>query len=342
MKDSPNLDLLRSVAISLVVFSHLNLKLGWVGDQIELIARTGVGIFFVHTCVVLLQSLERHGEGFAPFMVRRALRIYPLSIVVVSLMAFGSWAGGLVVVDPMQVLSNVLLIQNLTWHGSIPGPLWSLPYEVQMYLFLPAMFLLVRRGLVSIVVLWALVVVVVLAIPSLTLIQYVPCFLAGVLSYGLSKRVTPRFSPAVLFFVLAVGVAAIMGLSSAGVPYLPLQWGLCLTLGLTIPLCRQLTYKPLASLAKTVAKYSYGVYLTHLFAIAFGFNIFGDQPLVVRFALFAFVIFAFPRVAYRWIEAPGIRLGARLADRLKRQKEIAAADRGGRSPAAVVQPHIEG
>jgi len=47
----------------------------------------------------------------------------------VLLVAVGSYAGG--AFDGWAVLSNVLLVQNITGHESRPLPLWSLPYEVQ-------------------------------------------------------------------------------------------------------------------------------------------------------------------------------------------------------------------
>ena len=84
-RDLVNLDLLRTVAVTLVFVDHLAGAADFrgLGD----IGRLGVLIFFVHTSLVLMLSLERLGlSGFRlyfTFLVRRIFRIYPLSILVV-------------------------------------------------------------------------------------------------------------------------------------------------------------------------------------------------------------------------------------------------------------------
>src|SRR5271166_1310398 len=86
-KDSANLDVLRAIAVMCVFFSHLfhfsrgggETEFGWHLGQL------GVLMFFVHTSLVLMFSLERSSGKdagvFVPFYVRRAFRIYPLSMV---------------------------------------------------------------------------------------------------------------------------------------------------------------------------------------------------------------------------------------------------------------------
>ena len=100
-------------------------------------------IFFVHTSLVLMLSMQRmkkfNGMGLVwTFYVRRFFRIYPLSIVTVVLVF---WLGipeqALAVFQSpsrLDWLSNLLLIQNLSRSRSAIAPLWSLPWEVQMYL----------------------------------------------------------------------------------------------------------------------------------------------------------------------------------------------------------------
>src|SRR5207249_6404641 len=56
---------------------------------LEQLGRLAVLFFFVHTCLVLMLSLERQTAKFGLhnlhwiFMTRRAFRVYPLSIAVV-------------------------------------------------------------------------------------------------------------------------------------------------------------------------------------------------------------------------------------------------------------------
>ena len=89
-----NLDALRSLAVLSVVIQHL-----WhqcvdvhlctyshtVNDVLSTLSFTGVMFFFVHTCLVLMLSLQRSPEykRGAAFLVRRAFLIYPLSCATV-------------------------------------------------------------------------------------------------------------------------------------------------------------------------------------------------------------------------------------------------------------------
>src|SRR4030095_13313297 len=83
--ESANLDLLRAIAVLAVVAHHALQFVGFEGGP----GRFGVLIFFVHTCLVLLISLERLDDGrpglIRSFYMRRAFRIYPLSIACVAL-----------------------------------------------------------------------------------------------------------------------------------------------------------------------------------------------------------------------------------------------------------------
>ncbi|HEY4054343.1 MAG TPA: acyltransferase family protein, partial [Terriglobales bacterium] len=132
----PNLDLLRALAVLFVLFDHSATALGFRGAgfvRFEWLGRAGVLFFFVHTCCVLMMSLERD-SNLIRFYVRRAFRIYPLSIAAVLC------AIPVVSLHPWEWISNLGLIQNLTFARDSFGSIWSLPLEVQMYLFLPFIF----------------------------------------------------------------------------------------------------------------------------------------------------------------------------------------------------------
>lgn len=325
---SSNLDGIRAIAVCLVVLSHVLLMLG-VSEHPDLysvhaMGRVGVAIFFVHTTLVLMQSLDRHGSSAIPFYIRRFFRIYPLSVVAVLFAAAVSLGVG-AQVDQGQVLSNLLLVQSITEHRSAPDPLWSLPFEVQMYLVLPAIYLLTKSRHADT---WAAAllgasVVAVLAVPpdslAFRLGQLVPCFLPGVVAYVLSQRVQAKSSPLLLLgVVIGLGVIAIPMLAAAGIPEVPLLWLLCLVLGVTIPYCRDFKHERLEYGTKTIATYSYGIYITHTFAL--GMVGASDDPTVAQWLAMMILLVGLPYVCYHGIEKRGIALGARLADRWEASK----------------------
>ena len=177
-KLSPNLDLLRTVAVLCVFVSHLLFVFGV--RSFGSLGHVGVILFFVHTSFVLMGSLERlqldggsNWQLVTGFWCRRFFRIYPLSILFVVLIAMFSipaepgavygWIGW------RAFFSNLALTQNLTYDKNILGVLWTLPLEVQMYVMLPALYFVVRgrRRYLSLG-LWAVSVVLALVIPAIS------------------------------------------------------------------------------------------------------------------------------------------------------------------------------
>lgn len=322
-QENPSLDLLRSCAVGLVVVCHLAENLRWwvPGYSVNTLGRIGVAVFFVHTSLVLMLSLERQGGAAVPFFIRRFFRIYPLSATVVLLLALAKWWWD---ISLDGLLSNLLLIQNISGAKSTPPPLWSLPYEVQMYIFLPLLFAVTqaRRPLLRVGLLLAGAVLLVLALRradafAYGLLQFVPCFIPGVLAYTLRKQ-EKRYGPAMLFGgVLVPACIMVPALVAQGWPETQLFWVVCIALGLVIPLCRPIRGRALARASKTVATYSYGIYLTHLFAMAAGFLMLAAMPAVVQWAMFLAALVVMPYVAYHWVERPGIALGVRLAQKLR-------------------------
>jgi peptidoglycan/LPS O-acetylase OafA/YrhL len=339
---NPNLDLLRSLAVLAVFATHqLESMAGCrpggcsaFGVNTHFLGQAGVLIFFVHTSLVLMQSLERTRtnlcgwELIRHFYIRRAFRIYPLSICLIVLSitlsippnALGApyrWEG------LNWALSNLLLVQNVTHSGDVSNPLWSLPYEVQMYLMLPVLFLSLgaagRReaertkgsGLSRLAMIYAAGLALSVAHP---LFRYLPCFLAGVAAYQLSGAVPARL-PGWLWCPTITGAIALYAMTPYDVRLK--AFPLCLLIGVTIPRF-QANSGAIAAAAAQIAKYSYGIYLCHtpiLWLLYRKLTVPGWQ----RPILAAIGTVAVSLACYHAIERPLIRIGGRLASRLSQE-----------------------
>ena len=336
-----NLDILRSIAVMAVFVTHaLQVSTGAkVGDHFVFgvetysLGRIGVLIFFVHTSLVLMQSLERTGRNLSGwpliryFYLRRAFRIYPLSICLVLLsITFSIPQNALGVPYKWHginwLLDNLLLIQNISDNRVVSAPMWSLPYEVQMYLILPILFLMLS-GLRSSARLIPVYIIGGLLSLRHPVFRYLPCFLAGVIAYKLLGIVRPRLSawlwcPAVICVVV---LYVRMG------PFSETSWFkddlICLTIGALIPLFQK-TAGPITAIASHLAKYSYGIYLCHvpiMWLLYRELTIPDWQRLIWLVIATGLVSMA----CYHAIEHPLIQIGTRLANRASPTPELAAA-----------------
>jgi peptidoglycan/LPS O-acetylase OafA/YrhL len=324
---SPNLDFLRAIAVLLVYFFHLFIT---TGPRLpDFLAQFGVILFFVHTSLVLMFSLERidlRGQRFfATFYLRRLFRIYPLSILCVCVIIFFQlprapwwpWTQP----DASTILANLLLYTEFTYKPVVTSVLWSLPYEVAMYAVLPFCYLAGKAyGIRGILALWGLAVIGGIVQPyisgRLALAQFAPCFIAGVacyfMGYGVRRRPLPFFGWPLILLVAA-------GIQALGNYYEYEQvarWTLCLMIGLTAPFFAELNQPALNKGAEVLARYSYGIYLTHLHAQWAALVVLKDQPAAVRYAVLIGLSIGLPVALYHLVEAPMIRLGSRLAARL--------------------------
>jgi peptidoglycan/LPS O-acetylase OafA/YrhL len=328
----PNLDALRAFAVLLVLADHVletiaSLDGGSFHPVDRSLGRLGVLLFFVHTCFVLLASLERGGgSGWTlarAFYVRRAFRIYPLAIVcVLAVIAAGVPARPWETFrfpDAIELASNLLLVTNLTARPEVLAPLWCLPVELQMYALLPAIFLAARsRDPARVAALYLLALGAALLLPRLSprfgMVAYAPCFLAGVVGFAMSGRVRPRFPAwAWMPFLGTLALAFVALETAAGGHQVPMQAVVCLAVGVAIPAFAQSTQAAFNRATHAVAKYSYGIYLFHLPALWLAFY---RLPLESRLAqsLVALVVLAALAIGgYHLIEAPLIRRGARLS-----------------------------
>ena len=274
---------------------------------------------------------------YLPFLIRRCFRIYPLSMVVVLTVFFcklpvAHLRGGIflgVHLDFAGLLSNLFLCQNLTQTESIVAPLWSLPIEMHMYLVLPLLFIVVRYlpSLAGILLLWMLsVAAAFLATQSIHLqrygiedfLIYVPCFLAGVVAYQFSKR----SSLGLPFFLWPVVIALLTALCLLNPLSYSGPWFLCLLLGIAIPQFREMSNPLLKQICLNIAKYSYGIYLTHFILIWWAFQGMGQVGRPLQWFLFLAATVSLPVFLYHVIEEPMIKLGARLAKHLSADRVV--------------------
>lgn len=342
LRESPNLDFLRSMAVLsvlgfhvLMLFEKRHSPYATPFGFFHSVGNWGVLIFFVHTSLVLMFSLERMHlrfpgkPSYIPFITRRVFRIFPLSmfiaalVMVLKLPVANVDAGGTFVTAHLSwagVLANLFLWQNLSHTTSVIAPLWSLPYEMQMYLFLPPLFLFVRsvRRVWPVLLLWVLAMLVGrhsaglerLGVPDF--IIYVPCFLSGILAYKLTK--TWRLNLPAWLWALVLAVITVAYL------YNPLprnSWYCCLLLGLAIPQFQEMK-KPVARKAfQIIARYSYGIYLTHFISIWLAFQVMANANLWTQWMILLATVILFPFACYHLVEEPMIRVGEKVASRLR-------------------------
>jgi peptidoglycan/LPS O-acetylase OafA/YrhL len=340
-----NLDVLRAVAVLCVLLDHLLWRIladDWHYVE-QVLGRTGVLLFFVHTALVLMRSsqgLYATADGTAgwvkAFYVRRWFRIYPLSIAVVAFIVVTALPAG---TTRGMIAANVLLIQNLVGSPNLESVLWTLPIEIQMYVLLPLCFLFARRGARPAFGLFLAAVLVgipiclthpkqELSITPLALAIFGPCFMSGVLAYGIlssagaqRRRFDGKWWPLILLAAVAVFSLALQPAWNS-----PIRgWPLPLTVGLMIPLFSDMPSSFLSKAAKVVAKYSYSIYLLHVPLLIIAF-VKTPGSLAVHLAVFGVLMIVVPYLAYRFIEDPGIRIGQRIAGVISRRAPARAPD----------------
>jgi len=353
-----NLDLLRSLAVLAVMVDHLVPTWRYCGLRVSdwwqlltaHIGQAGVIAFFVHTSLVLMESLQRLSGGeplrrgtVLRFYLRRFLRIYPLALVCITLVVVldlpaVTWREALPP-TPQVVLANQWLVQNLVTGRSVLGPLWSLPYEVQMYVVLPALYLLATtaRGPRWLGVLLGAAVLGALVLGEFTggrlnMAAYLPCFLCGVICFVLRQRVRLPQWPS------GGWIAALAGLFGgyawlhwgAGKPSAVAGWCFALLLSLAILLFADSRRPRLNRCTQWIARYSYGLYLLHVPVLWLVFHRWRLQSLPVGLLVYLGVSTAAAVIAFHLVEAPMVALGQRLTQRT-RASAAAASELSARS-----------
>jgi peptidoglycan/LPS O-acetylase OafA/YrhL len=296
-QESANLDMLRSVAVMLVLGSHVLVAFGlpWEGTAIGVAGRLGVMAFFIHTSLVLMMSLarleERPGSLVGRFYIRRAFRIYPLAILAVLLVvAFGipeHFQRSYEAPTAMEFWSNLALMQNVIHARSLSGPLWSLPFEVQMYLLLPFFYVIGKRVghplsiLAAGFAIWYAEHRLDSATGLRPLLNYAPWFCMGIAAAF--RRTVPRL-PA---FLYTLSLACFLGgtlLANKFLGYGALygEWALGAAFSLSIPMFVEIQSGAARAVFHLIARYSYGIYLSHLPILWFAVERLAGYPVASR------------------------------------------------------------
>jgi peptidoglycan/LPS O-acetylase OafA/YrhL len=334
-----NLDILRSVAVLLVLADHALVFVGLGKGWAPWLGGAGVQAFFVHTSLVLMASLERDGAPARKawvwrFYVRRAFRIYPLACVVIAIVLLlhlppagakstYEW------ISRSTALANFALVQNLANRPSVLAVLWTLPLELQMYAALPFCYLVARRNsrewLLALVALSIAVAAVyawgiepahrVPGMNRLNVLRYVPSFLMGVFAYStLRRRSGSSWAlPAWTWLpIILITLAVYLLTRTVSDGWWPVQVAFCAVLAFAIPKVRDAGNSAFARGAHVLATYSYGVYLFHLPALHVGFTMLPGKPMALQVTVATAVLAACCFVGHHAIEKPGIALGQRI------------------------------
>ena len=330
---SANLDLLRAIAVLCVFTNHLldtvtRLRWGSLG-------RFGVILFFVHTSLVLMYSLDRMQHATetdsrltVAFWLRRIFRIYPLALLTVLVVILFhiplrphgtyTWIG------LKGFVSNLALTQNLTASRGVLGVLWSLPLEVQMYVLLPFAYLICRNTRYRSLALW------ILSIPAgiyvfrlnwrLDVFHYAPCFASGIVAYDLS-RAHPRFARLLPAWIWPIGIFAAIVLfgprddMGLGVK-LPRAWILSLAVAVLWVAVKESSPSPLTAVAHWIADRSYGIYLSHTILFWLFLHKLAIYSIWLRVPALALTCVLVPALLYRYVERPLMLVGNHISRRI--------------------------
>jgi peptidoglycan/LPS O-acetylase OafA/YrhL len=138
----------------------------------------------------------------------------------------------------------------------------------------------------------------------------------GALAYKLTRSKVPIWSshswiPAILLVLVTIGGLALT-------LKVPAEWLLCLALALLFSNIRDMKSSWITKSSHVVAKYSFGIYLFHLFAFWISFHLLtGLRSTILRVATAIAITGVASFVGFHLIEDPLIRAGKTIAGRLR-------------------------
>jgi peptidoglycan/LPS O-acetylase OafA/YrhL len=341
---------LRGIMAWWVVLGHVSLSFDW---HLPLIDKNtlAVDVFILLSGFVIARLIDRKAEAYAPFITRRAFRIFPLYLVVLAVsvallgVQMGAWES--ISIHNGNNVNRLMLAQEATQNllphllahiplaqGLIPnaflarspytlvGQAWSISLEWQFYLLAPFFMWAAtsRRGWIAGIISVVALILASKIMPGGFLGNKIAHFGIGITSYLAFDRPGERRK----WLAVAAAFSAIAIALGGALQFIPLMiWAAVLWSASTLPhapghvLARFLSSKFLTHLGEI----SYSVYLVHMIPLycsiflltRAGTSIITLQAVALLITIIGAYVLA--RLSYVALEKPGIALGARIAQR---------------------------
>lgn len=332
---------LRALAALGVLASHVlpTSPLTGLPDFVVENMATGVALFFVISGFLLYRPFaaslaDRSRVSIRRFAANRALRIYPLYLLVVAVVFI---AVGVHLTQPLTHLARALTFTGVYAHDDLVPVAWSLDDEAAFYVLLPVLYLTVlmwprveQRWWLSIGAIGVLAIVSLIALaitPSDQRITGTPLTKFHLFGFGMILATLharwPKFLVSRPLLIAGFGVTLAL-LTVSGIAYMAqspafdpiggagffMLVGLVAFSGPTAGLTRLLAWRPLVHLGDV----SYGIYLWHepLHHVLFNSGVLSSSY-VISFLEIAVTTVALASGTYFLVEKPALRLKGRWA-----------------------------
>jgi peptidoglycan/LPS O-acetylase OafA/YrhL len=322
-----NMDLLRLVFASLVVFAHsYDLTLNPALQVLRSFAKSTIAVqgFFILSGFLVVMSYER-SKTIGAYASKRARRIYPAYLTVIL---FCALAGAFLTTLPLRQYIGLDLLKylaaNLTFMNflrpnlpglfdgnvlnAVNGALWTIKIEVAFYIAVPFICLFIRR-------LGPLPVIIAIYLLSLAyqmvfdhLYETTGRSIFDLLGKFLPGQMTFFISGAALFYYFDQLMAARAKVAVIGVVLLALGWGLGLTVVTPVGMALTVFAIAFGPYLGNVAKYgdfSYGTYIWHfpIIQTMIMFGAFAAAPLLSSVTAFCLALVA-AVASWHFVEKP--------------------------------------
>jgi peptidoglycan/LPS O-acetylase OafA/YrhL len=330
-----NFDLLRLIAALQVVIFHsikhyeIVFSSTVVNFCLEVLKQfPGVPIFFTISGFLVYQSYEKNALTPIKYFRNRFLRLYPGLWVMILIMS------AVILIECFISSRPIIWSQFFIWLaceltffqfytpeglrfwgvGAPNGSLWTITTEIQFYCIVPIIFLLLKKSKHFILILFVLFVFVHMVISQqpevmwekllwVSIFNYLYCFMAGIIFYVYSKRLSVLWEKnfliwLVIYSVFAFKISVHLPADLASVLTIVLLSITVMSFAYTIP--------SLSNLLLKGTDISYGIYIYHMLVV----NFFVHRGLINRLDVFIITFLIVIGLAYwSWIyiEKPLLR-----------------------------------